>query len=189
MGGVETDLDGRTSVRGLFAAGEVACTRVHGATAGEQLTARRAGVRGPGGTGDDGRSAGCRAAAGRDVVMRGFPDISRKSLPTLSERARNPQADVESVGLFRERSILQACTGAGGAAHALAEQLATDPALDHDGWRRASIVTVAALIARACAPPRREPRRALPHGFPEPGRLKMEGSPISGILFTVSRLP
>jgi L-aspartate oxidase len=31
MGGVETDLDGRTSVAGLLAAGEVACTGVHGA--------------------------------------------------------------------------------------------------------------------------------------------------------------
>jgi L-aspartate oxidase len=31
MGGVETDLDGRTSLDGLFAAGEVACTGVHGA--------------------------------------------------------------------------------------------------------------------------------------------------------------
>jgi L-aspartate oxidase len=31
MGGVRTDLDGYTSVRGLFAAGEVACTGVHGA--------------------------------------------------------------------------------------------------------------------------------------------------------------
>jgi L-aspartate oxidase len=31
MGGVETDLDGRTSVAGLFAAGEAACTGVHGA--------------------------------------------------------------------------------------------------------------------------------------------------------------
>lgn len=31
MGGVETDLDGRTSLPGLYAAGEVACTGVHGA--------------------------------------------------------------------------------------------------------------------------------------------------------------
>jgi L-aspartate oxidase len=31
MGGVRTDLDGRTSVPGLFAAGETACTGVHGA--------------------------------------------------------------------------------------------------------------------------------------------------------------
>jgi L-aspartate oxidase len=31
MGGVRTDLEGRTTLRGLYAAGEVACTGVHGA--------------------------------------------------------------------------------------------------------------------------------------------------------------
>jgi len=31
MGGIETDLHGRTSIEGLFAAGEAACTGVHGA--------------------------------------------------------------------------------------------------------------------------------------------------------------
>ncbi|MGM7678301.1 L-aspartate oxidase [Microbacterium sp. A94] len=31
MGGIRTDLDGRTSIPGLFAVGETACTRVHGA--------------------------------------------------------------------------------------------------------------------------------------------------------------
>jgi L-aspartate oxidase len=31
MGGVRTDLNGRSTVRGLYAAGEVACTGVHGA--------------------------------------------------------------------------------------------------------------------------------------------------------------
>jgi L-aspartate oxidase len=31
MGGIRTDLDGRTSVQGLYAAGEAACTGVHGA--------------------------------------------------------------------------------------------------------------------------------------------------------------
>ena len=36
---------------------------------------------------------------------------------------------------------------------ALDAQLAASAALDHDGWRRASLVTVASLIARAALRP------------------------------------
>ena len=53
MGGVATDLDGRTSMPGLFAAGEVACTgSARRQSAGEQLAARGPGVRRAGRRGD-----------------------------------------------------------------------------------------------------------------------------------------
>jgi L-aspartate oxidase len=63
-----------------------------------------------------------------------------------------------SVGLFRQRDGLRH------AAHQLQEQeaaldalLTRDTRLDHEGWRRASLVTVAALIAKAAL--RREESR------------------------------
>jgi aspartate oxidase len=68
MGGIRTDLDGRTSLKGLYAAGEAACTGVHGAnrlasnSLLEGLVFWRAGGAGDAG----GRSAGasCRRACG-----------------------------------------------------------------------------------------------------------------------------
>ena len=64
----------------------------------------------------------------------------------------------KSVGLFRDRSSLR------DACHLLHEQHAAlddgpdaSAALDRDGWRRASIVTVALLVARAAL--RREESR------------------------------
>ena len=64
----------------------------------------------------------------------------------------------KSVGLFRERPGLQhAFTVLSGQSALLDDQLETDPTLDHGGWRHASIVTVASLIAKAAL--RREESR------------------------------
>jgi L-aspartate oxidase len=65
MGGVVTDVDGHTTVPGLFAAGEVACTGVHGAAQ------RRAGV-----LAADAVEA-CRAVQGRRRPAAGAQAIRR----------------------------------------------------------------------------------------------------------------
>ena len=55
-----------------------------------------------------------------------------------------------SVGLFRDReSLRDAVAQLQGQEARLEEALIRAPAMDHAGWRRASIVTVASLIARA----------------------------------------
>ncbi len=158
MGGVETDLDGRTSVPGLFAAGEVACTRVHGANrlASNSLLeglvfGARAGRAIVGPLHDAElpppifRQSGTETGSGEVFVpMHGKP------LPTPLNEPDIRQLMWKSVGLFREGSSL---TDALSLLHeqqvALDDRLAAGPALDHEGWRRASLVTVAALIARA----------------------------------------
>lgn len=73
MGGVATDLDGRTTVPGLYAAGECACTGVHGANrlASNSLL--------------EGLVFGARAAAAaaRDRRTGGFPGAARGVAPAL----------------------------------------------------------------------------------------------------------
>jgi L-aspartate oxidase len=62
------------------------------------------------------------------------------------------------VGLFRERSSLREGVAAlQGQPAALDDRLARGAMLDHEGWRRASIVEVALLIAKAAL--RREESR------------------------------
>jgi L-aspartate oxidase len=156
MGGVETDLDGRTSVPGLFAAGEVACTRVHGANrlASNSLL--------------EGLVFGARA--GRAMLA---PRRDAELPPPLFRHSAMPGANCatlemsepdirdlmwETVGLFRVRSSLRDAFSLLHEQHAaLDAQLAGRAVLDYNGWRRASLVTVAALIARAAL--RREESR------------------------------
>ncbi|HEX7087882.1 MAG TPA: L-aspartate oxidase [Vicinamibacterales bacterium] len=144
-GGVDTDLDGRTSIPGLFAAGEVACTRVHGANrlASNSLL--------------EGLVFGARAAAAmaadpdRPGTLPEAVDGSRTGEPAPADPIDPddvPTAMWQDAGLVRDgQGLTRLVAGLGPTAdRAEAAAVAEDsPA----AWRRASIARVGWLIARA----------------------------------------
>ena len=157
MGGVQSDIDGRTTLPGLFAAGEVACTGVHGANrlASNSLLeglvfGARAGcaMRQEAATGAGG-ATGAEGASGASGAPRDATTISAADIQSLMWR---------EVGLFRDRAGLERALGSLEAAWTDLEiRLRSGPPLDGDEWRRASILTVGRLIARAAL--RREESR------------------------------
>jgi L-aspartate oxidase len=145
MGGVITDLDGRTTLPGLYAAGEVACTGVHGANrlasnslleglvfGARAASAMRADARGLGAgalakaaAGTDARGAGLGVDAIRDAMWR-------------------------DVGLFRSGDGLQRAVDLfEGPWRTMDAHLRAGGQLDVEGWRTANLLTVARLVARA----------------------------------------
>ena len=160
MGGVLTDLHGRTTVPGLYAAGEVACTGVHGANrlasnslleglvfgarAAKAMKLDKEGARGAGGAKGAkgaGGAKGAKGAKGGAVGVDGIRDLMWRD-----------------VGLFREKSSLRrAVATLEGAWHEVDAHIRAGGALDAEGWRAANLVTVARLIARAAE--RREESR------------------------------
>ena len=161
MGGVETDLDARTSIAGLLAAGEVACTGVHGANrlASNSLL--------------EGLVFGARAAAAMKEAPRAAAlrpcDISEWSLDSAGDRPLDssrdkpqrddggelPEADQvrdlmwRHAGLLRHRKSLE---------HAVARLEAWAGAVvreaaarhgNHESRRVHSLVIVGLLIAKA----------------------------------------
>lgn len=143
MGGVRTDLDGRTTVPGLYAAGEVACTGVHGANRLASNSLLEGLVFG----GRSGKAmrelAGSLRFEPEPVAAARFPQIEEQELRELAWR---------DLGVVRE----------GGALRAVIENLRNTPFVARQSAPRLAYETrniheVALLIAR-CALAREESR-------------------------------
>ena len=168
MGGVDSDDWGRTSLTGLFAAGEVACTGVHGANRlasnslleGLVFGARAASAM---------QQPPAAAALKSDRVMRPSPEPrvpSHGATPLDSSAVRDLLW--RSVGLFRTRGgLLDAVSALDAAYEAERSRVAATPTPEVEACRQFNLITVASLIARAAL--RREESRGahFREDFPE----------------------
>jgi len=160
MGGIDTDQWGRTSLPGLFAAGEAACTGVHGANrlASNSLL--------------EGLVFGARAAAAMLLAPQAAPlkldrrEAGEWKLPPVREEAAGGPMTVaavrdllwQRVGLFRDAEGLRDAVTRLDHAY-VSERRAGGPdwSFDAEDWRRVNLLAVARLIARAAL--RREESR------------------------------
>lgn len=151
MGGVQTDLDARTSVAGLFAAGEVACTGVHGANrlASNSLL--------------EGLVFGARAA---DAMRQPATSPAWSTLPEPLRLARGgdpgwPSLDEVRDVMWRHVGIVRSKDGLGEAVARLSAWRCTlerqAPDNDLERLRAGRLITVGLLIAHAAL--RREESR------------------------------
>ena len=153
MGGVETDLDGRTSVERLFAAGEAAATGVHGANrlASNSLL--------------EGLVFGARAAAAMAGPLRpaALTAVLSDPIDTASPSGEMPQAPEvrdlmwRAAGLVRVKDALEPAMRQLASWRAATVRRRAEAPGDRDVRRVASVVTVGYLIARAAL--RREESR------------------------------
>ena len=175
MGGVETDLDGRTSLAGLFAAGEVACTGVHGANRlasnslleGLVFGARAAKAM------VDGRTVPRRAALRAVYEARAL--VRRAATATASIPTEHEVRDLmwRHAGLVRDRDG----TGAGAVTPRRLVAVAVESARPHHRRRFppvSSIVTVGLSDRARGAASGGKPRRPLSRRFPLARRSTLE---------------
>ncbi len=143
-GGVATDLWGRSTLPGLYATGEVACSGVHGANrlASNSLL--------------EGLVFSRRIAEVLPGELRGWSDpaTDRRPASLVDAEVRRPVQEemTARVGVLRTRDGL-------GAAIARLDELTVRPAgvVGQDAWETTNLVTVSALLAEAAL--RREETR------------------------------
>jgi succinate dehydrogenase / fumarate reductase, flavoprotein subunit len=121
MGGTDTDVDGRTRVPGLYAAGECACVSVHGANrlgGNSLLEALVFGKRAGATVAGDMRDVGYEACAAGErfykeavrLVEQRVSDLASRGNPEDPYRIRAEMTNVmkEHFGVFREQTEMQA---------------------------------------------------------------------------------
>ena len=143
MGGVRTDLDGRTNIARLYAAGEAACTGVHGANrlASNSLL--------------EGLVYGARAGrAMRDAAH--FVSTSVDLAP--AKRPKMTEPDLRAL-TWQYCGIIRTGQGLATAIDKLSHDVATQPCSSVADYELRNMHAVAALIA-ACALARQESRGA-----------------------------
>lgn len=158
MGGVATDLDGRTSLPGLFAAGEAACTGVHGANRLASNSLLEGLVFG----GRAGRAMqGATTDAWPAPVTRAIPAPPPSSPEPVSigiSEAALRDLMWTDAAVFRDRAGLQHAADTLAPLRAELERtLAEGAGLTPETWRLGSLLTVGSLIVAAAL--RREESR------------------------------
>jgi L-aspartate oxidase len=156
MGGVATDLDGRTAIPALFAAGEVACTGVHGANRLASNSLLEGLVFGA-------RAAEAMKGAVRSANLRELDVTPWQPRVEAGAGDRVPSAFAvgdlmwRHVGVVRDRRGLETAVEQLESWYAALSAQFETPVSDDDSRRLRSLVTVGLLIARAAL--RREESR------------------------------
>ncbi|MHB1128194.1 MAG: L-aspartate oxidase [Bacillota bacterium] len=167
MGGVKTDLKGMTSINGLYAAGEVACTGVHGANrlASNSLL--------------EGLVFGCRVADAASAYRKNTLQRIKRIKPMLSNTQQIESRETGKIRTLREqlRRLMQDEMGIirnhSGLKRAQAQLMSMLPCLswhmpDRENVEMQNMITVALLSVKA-ALERKESRGAhFREDFPAP---------------------
>ncbi len=152
-GGVATDLDGQSSVTGLFACGEVACSGVHGANRLASNSLLEGLV--------FSRRIATRLAAGLPERQEPAADARPAGLVPGDVRPELQHAMTEKAGVLRSRTGL-----ADGAAALAALSTRTTEVADVAAWETTNLLTIASRPRRRRHAARGDPRVALARGLP-----------------------